>query len=742
MKAPSVVAYSIRFVPLFALIWMILWAPWRTDPLGVQASSAWLSESRNARTFGKLLVDDYPEAIGPAVRKEILEVLRDFDVADRTLWGELESRGPAMREEVQARRARADKLYEEATKRLARALPRAPGLVKLGAEESAGVSRLMQARFGSVLLLVYRPADSQAAPGFVSREVDLRWGKRIHVDLPDRKPLFFAAELTHAPERTSRFTVEFVSGYKLAAKVDLTVEAPVRKAVEIEVQDQGGAATEAAVGLYSAGGHFIVPDSALDFTGGGYDYAPEKYRELTTTRYWPGEDGFRRCFFVKGRFQVELPPGDYRLLASKGPEYLPIDRTFRVAEEAPRRQVLALERWSDMSARGWHSGDCHIHYARPNREANERLEFWARAEDLRVGNILRMGDGRRTYFEQYAFGKQGRVRHEGGVVVPGQEDPRTNIIGYTISLNIQSPARDMSRYYLYSVAFDEARSKGGLSGYAHVNMNLYRVDRDMTLNVPRGKVDFVEICEFGQIRSTDLYYEFLNLGFRLPAVAGTDVPWAGTLGDSRVYAFTGEELDADGWFDAVKQGRTFVTVGPMLEFTVDGHRPGQVLQPARGKELDIYAKASVGAPNVVSLSRLELVVNGEVIRSVEPRGGSAEFHFKLPANESMWVAARTAETHASPIYVVVDGKRHWNIAQAPTLLKKRLETLDEVERLFDRGEIDPGHDAEWDAPEVFRRNRDAMREMIAEARVIYRELQQELEGGGEWWCPRGIGLAI
>ncbi len=80
---------------------------------------------------------------------------------------------------------------------------------------------------------------------------------------------------------------------------------------------------------------------------------------------------------------------------------------------------------------------------------------------------------------------------------------------------------------------------------------------------------------------------------------------------------------------------------------------------------------------------------------------------------------------------MVDGKRQWNIAQAPTLLKKRLETLDEVERLFDRGEIDPGHDAEWDAPEVFRRNRDEMRKMIAEARVIYRELQQELQGGGQ-----------
>jgi hypothetical protein len=29
-----------------------------------------------------------------------------------------------------------------------------------------------------------------------------------------------------------------------------------------------------------------------------------------------------------------------------------------------------------MSAKGWHSGDCYIHYARPDREANQRLMLW------------------------------------------------------------------------------------------------------------------------------------------------------------------------------------------------------------------------------------------------------------------------------------------------------------------------------------------------------------------------------
>ena len=130
-----------------------------------------------------------------------------------------------------------------------------------------------------------------------------------------------------------------------------------------------------------------------------------------------------------------------------------------------------------MSKRGWHSGDCHLHYARSIEAANQRLLLWTQAEDLRMGNILQMGDARLTYFEQYAFGKRGRFLHERGALVPGQEDPRTGVLGHTISLNLEAPIRDAGRYYLYNPIFDEAHRQGGLAGYAHVTNDNFLVHR-------------------------------------------------------------------------------------------------------------------------------------------------------------------------------------------------------------------------------------------------------------------------
>jgi len=379
-----------------------------------------------------------------------------------------------------------------------------------------------------------------------------------------------------------------------------------------------------------------------------------------------------------------------------------------------------------MSERGWHSGDTHIHYARADQEANKRLALWAQAEDLEMGNILRMGDGRKTYFEQYAFGQAGRYVYSKGAFVPGQEDPRTGVMGHTISLNLQRAVRYPERgYYLYSRVFDEAHRQGGLTGYAHVSTADFLVNRDMTLNIARQKVDFAEISQTGRV-GTELYYEFLNLGFRLTASGGSDAPWGGTVGESRVYAYTGGKLDPDQWFAAVKNGHTFVTAAPMLEFTVDGHLPGDQLSPQKGKKLKVHALAQVGSPDV-PLGRLEIVANGDVVRSVEPAGTSAKLDFELPVDQSIWIAARATGAHTTPVYITVDGKRHWKLPEVSALLDKRFRDLDELDRVIDKDweNIPPRREGGYENKETFRLGASDLRPMMQEAREIYLKLREE-----------------
>jgi len=67
-----------------------------------------------------------------------------------------------------------------------------------------------------------------------------------------------------------------------------------------------------------------------------------------------------------------LPPGEYTVLCTRGPEYVAQTRRFVVGSE-PTEAAFTLTRWIDPAKRGWYSGDHHVHaagcahYDRPTR---------------------------------------------------------------------------------------------------------------------------------------------------------------------------------------------------------------------------------------------------------------------------------------------------------------------------------------------------------------------------------------
>jgi len=93
----------------------------------------------------------------------------------------------------------------------------------------------------------------------------------------------------------------------------------------------------------------------------------------------------------------------------------------------------------------------------------------------------------------------------------------------------------------------------GLVGYAHPFDEPVNPDKDLKLSnalpadVALGNVDYYELVGFSDHRSTaDIWYRLLNLGFRLPAGAGTDAmanyaSLRGPVGMNRVFiAMAGE----------------------------------------------------------------------------------------------------------------------------------------------------------------------------------------------------------
>jgi hypothetical protein len=143
------------------------------------------------------------------------------------------------------------------------------------------------------------------------------------------------------------------------------------------------------------------------------------------------------------------------------------------------------------------------------------------------------------------------------------------------------------------------------------------------------------------------YYAFLNCGFDIKPTGGTatgvhPVP----LGFGRVYVEVDGEFTYQKWFNGLKQGRSFVTTGPMLLAKFDNKSPGSKVEVAASG--DVQCKVTGVALSEFPIGRLEILVNGDVIKTLmferqlrDPNGGfRVEFDETVSFNESSWVAVR------------------------------------------------------------------------------------------------------
>ena len=403
------------------------------------------------------------------------------------------------------------------------------------------------------------------------------------------------------------------------------------------------------------------------------------------------------AYFVDRPFSIRLPAGRWRLGIARGIEYLPVFEEFEIRPGRQLARTVRLKRWVDMARSGWYSGDDHVHHPRTTPEHDQFLLTWARAEDVHIVNVLQQRTLRTLTFPQ-AFGNR-RRQEEDFALVSGQEDPSMQIDeqGHTLALNLTGPVSDLSRFHLYDVMFDGARRQGGVTGYAHIAWapEWYRRARpqlfptwDSTLNVIEGRLDFFEILQFRMLGLED-YYDFLSLGARLTASAGSDVPWGSTIGEVRTYAYIGGKFSVDGWFDAMRKGRTFVTNGLMLSLSVNGAMPGDEVKVKHGASVRVaaraWAPAQIGAPRM-----MEIIALGRTVRKVESSGpGQTDLNTEISvrADESQWIAVRAESrngglAHTSPIYVVAGGRPILDRARAPELVRKRLAVLGHIEKLL------------------------------------------------------------
>ena len=416
-------------------------------------------------------------------------------------------------------------------------------------------------------------------------------------------------------------------------------------------------------------------------------YWPPQGHEKNVVTGWRedvGRDvvvGDRTYAYVDPEFTLPLPEGRYTMELVRGIEYEPSTQNFEVSKDGCSPLDIRLKRWSHIEQEGWYSGDTHVHFLDPHTAMLE-----ARGEDVNVVNVLATKLRELITSVSHFTGAPDRLSDSQNIVYVNTEN-RHGFLGHTILLNLKQLVYPLSwggpqegvpggiDYPPMAHLADEAHAQGGLVSWAHFPYP----KGELAVDVALGKLDSIDLMtardSFASrdnlLVPADVWYGFLNCGFRLPAAAGTDKMWnTQVIGTPRTYVKVNGKFTYQAWVDGIRAGRTFVTTGPMLFFTAGkGISPGGTIQARQGDLIDVKVRVSSRIP----VDRIEIIESGKIVavkQNVE-KARDLLFDAKVQVEGSSWVAARASAAHilpnsargipimahSSPVYLEVKGSR-------------------------------------------------------------------------------------
>ncbi len=468
---------------------------------------------------------------------------------------------------------------------------------------------------------------------------------------------------------------------------------PARIPVKLRVVEAGGAKKNLPARLHVHGewGEYLAPVDRHRILNPAWfeDYGPDFAHVDATTM-----GRAHATTYINGETLLKLPGGRVYIEISRGFEMRPVRQVVEVTPET-REIVIEIEKVLHWREQGWVSADTHVHFLSP---ITAMLE--GSAEGVNVINLLasqwgelmtNVGDfdGQNTWGSRQAGG-------DGEYLVRVGTENRQHILGHISLLGYNGsmiapmttggPDESAIGDPVESLLIEWARQckkQGGLVVLPHFP----NPRAEHAAGIVSGEVDALEMTSWeNHYLGIDPYslsdwYRYLNCGYLVPVVGGTDKMAASTaVGTVRTYAKlpSGVEFTYDAWMNAVRRGETFVTYGPLLEFSVAGKPVGSHIDlPSGGGTLDVsWETASVTAP----MSRVELIVNGQVRDSVAVDPASGKGHWSIKVEQSCWLALlvrghypdkpEIIAAHSSPVMVLVAGRPLLVEADSVTILEQ------------------------------------------------------------------------
>ena len=446
-----------------------------------------------------------------------------------------------------------------------------------------------------------QPTMDFAREGTISEEdVKERWMKAEMLDQKPLNPRLSGLRLEYriltifsrdAGEREGHLAFDIGHGTQdLGFRNDLHVLFQCKPAVEVifNIQDHDGTPTI---------GSLVIQDDH------GQLY-PLPARRIAPDFF------FQEQIYRASGESVMLPSGHYEVIYSRGPEYLREMLELNVPAASKQQVDLQLTRWVNPEARGWISGDHHIHasgcshYQSPGIgvEAPVMLRH-IQGEGLNIGNVLTWGPGWEYQKNNFC-----------GVADEVSTDH--NVVRYDVEIS-QFPSDHTGHLCLLGLSEDDypgtttkndwpswglpilqwAKSQGAITGVAHSGWGLDVTPEDRVPNyvIPpmngigaqeflvhavHDAVDFISTVDTPHVWELNIWYHMMNCGFDIKASGETDFPCIYGervgLGRSYVRCDNTEKLEYPDWVQGVQAGRSYVSDGfsHLLDFTVNQVAPG------------------------------------------------------------------------------------------------------------------------------------------------------------------------
>jgi len=305
---------------------------------------------------------------------------------------------------------------------------------------------------------------------------------------------------------------------------------------------------------------------------------------------------------------VFLPPGDYDVTYTRGPEYLAQTKAMTVPLDVKQHtERFQLKRWIHMADKNWFSLDHHVHaggcshYESPAAGVKpSAMMRQALGEDLNVACVLSWGP---CWYHQKTF-------FEGDLHELSTEE---NLMRYDVEVS-GFPSSHAGHLCLLRLKEDDypgttkieewpswtlpvlqwGQSQNGVVGYSHSGWGLEPMEKtnefpnlvmpkfdgiganEYIVTVTHGASDFISAGDTPWAWELNIWYHTLNAGFRSAISGETDFPciFDERIGMARSYTHLTDKLGYDAFADEIRSGLNYVSDGRahIFDFAVDDTR--------------------------------------------------------------------------------------------------------------------------------------------------------------------------